>query len=448
MQTKLLSELQDADRAHYLHPFTHHGELHAAGTHVIESAHGVFLRDATGRELLDGIAGLWCVNVGHSCPEIVEAVREQMSRLPYCPSFFNTTCEPTIRLAEWLGKHAPGRLRHTMFCNSGSEANETALKLIRTYYRAQGRPNKAQIITRQFAYHGVTLATASMTGLPSAHAPFNLPLAGFLHAPAPHHYAANTDLDPVAYGQWCVAETARLIDREGAETIAAMFVEPVQGAGGVIIPPAGYLHSLRELCRERDILFVTDEVITGFGRLGAWFASELWELDPDIMNLAKGITSGYVPLGGTLVSEEIAEVLIQDGYLRHGFTYTGHPVATAAALANLGVIEKRNLIPRVRDEIGPYFQAKLQSYAGHPAVGEVRGYGLIGALELLPRDGKGALNPNLPLGAKAATIAREEGLIVRGIRDLIAFSPPLVVTPAELDQMFAAVDRTLARLWN
>ncbi|HEY6169350.1 MAG TPA: aminotransferase [Verrucomicrobiae bacterium] len=448
MEKSLLGELRESDRSFHLHPFTNHAELHAEGTHVITSGRGVFLRDEQGRELLDALAGLWCVNVGYNCREIIEAVRAQMERLPYYPSFFNTSTEPSIRLAARLAKLAPPRVRHTMFCNSGSEANETALKLIRFYNRALGRPQKTKIITRVYAYHGVTLATASMTGLPTGHGPFNLPLPGFLHAPAPHAYAANTDLDPVSYGEWCVEETERMIEREGTDTVAAMFIEPIQGAGGVIIPPPGYLKALRELCRERDILFVADEVITGFGRLGDWLASDLWQLDPDVIVLAKGITSGYFPLGATMVSDEIADVLLKGGYLGHGFTYSGHPVATAAAMANLDVIEQRGLIARVRDDVGPYFMEKLLAFRGHPAVGEARGFGLIGALELLPRGGKAALKPDLLLGAKAAKIAREEGIIVRGIRDIIAMSPPFIITREELDQMFAAVARTLDRLWD
>ncbi|HUR44670.1 MAG TPA: aminotransferase class III-fold pyridoxal phosphate-dependent enzyme, partial [Candidatus Saccharimonadales bacterium] len=244
-----------------------------------------------------------------------------------------------------------------------------------------------------------------------------------------------------------IEETARIVAREGPDTIAAMFVEPVQGAGGVIVPPEGYLRALRNLCRENDILFVADEVITGFGRLGAWFASVLWDLDPDIITVAKGITSGYLPLGATLISDEIAQAIIKGGYFAHGFTYSGPPTTAAAALANLDLLEKENLIRRVRDDIGPYFQKKLREFAGHPAVGEVRGQGLIGALELLPREGKSALNPATPLGARAAQIAREEGVIVRGIRDLIALSPPFIISKEELDTLFAAVSRTLDRLW-
>ncbi len=417
------------------------------GTGIIVSGEGCYLTDATGRRLLDGLAGLWCVNVGYGRREIIEAVHRQMAQLPYYCSFFNTTNEPAIRLAERLAKLAPPRLNHTLFCNSGSEANESALKIIRSWQKLRGKPAKTKILSRTFSYHGVTLATTSMTGLPSCYQPFDLPLPGFIHVPGPHPYGANSTLDPLAYGEWCLEETARVIEREGAETIAALFIEPVQGAGGVIVPPDGYLPALRRLCREKDILFVADEVITGFGRLGAWFASALWELDPDLMTLAKGITSGYLPLGATMVSDEMAADLIKGGYFAHGSTYGSHPTTAAAALANLDVLENDKLIPRVRDEVGPYFQQKLREFAGHPAVGEVRGYALIGALELLPRAGRAALTPTTFLGARAAGIARDEGVIVRGIRDLIAISPPFVITTKEIDLLFAAVRRTLDRLW-
>jgi len=421
--------------------------MHSAGTSVIEYAEGCYVIDEQGRRLFDALAGLWCVNVGYGRREIIDAVTEQMKRVAYYPSFFNTTTEPAVRLAERLSQLAPPDLSYTIFSNSGSESNESALKLIRGYWKLRGKSSKRKIITRTFAYHGVALATTSMTGLPTCYLPFDLPLEGFLHAPGPNAYAAGKENDPVAYGRWCVDETRKMIEREGPDTVAAMFIEPIQGAGGVIVPPEGYLDAIRNLCREHNILFVADEVITGFGRLGDWFASNLWKLDPDMLTTAKGITSGYLPLGATMVSRQIADVLNTGGYLAHGFTYSGHPTACAAALANLDIIKNDRLVERTRDDIGPYFQQKLRSFAGHPAVGEVRGYQLIGAIELLPRGGRAALDPKNPLGAKASAIARKEGVIVRGIRDLIAMSPPLIVTRDEIDLLFNAVARTLDQLW-
>jgi len=440
-----LASLRRLDQAHHLHPFTDHRAMHREGTHIVRSAKGCTLTFEDGGELLDGLAGLWCVNVGYGREEIAEAVAEQMRAVAYYPSFFNTTTEPTIHLAARLAALAPARLNHSLFSNSGSEANETALKLIRGYWKLRGRREKTKILARTFAYHGVTLATTSLTGLPTCTEPFDLPLPGFLQVPGPHAYGSGKS--PADYGAWCIEETQRTIAREGAGTIAAIFVEPVQGAGGVIVPPDGYLREMRALCRRHEILFVADEVITGFGRLGAWFASGLWDLDPDLMTMAKGITSGYLPLGATLVSDEIAAALEAGGYLAHGFTYTGHPTACAAALANLDVIEKDRLVERVRDDVGPRFQAALRKLAGHPAVAEMRGFGLIGALELKrpPRGPYAEAAPNT-LGLAAHNLAREEGVIVRGIRDMVAMSPPFVVTHDELDRMFAALTRALDRL--
>lgn len=445
-----LTSLRDADEKFHLHPFTNHDDMHKAGTHVVTGSGGVYVVDQDDRKLMDGLAGLWCVNVGYGRREIADAVYKQMLEVPYYPSFFNTTTEPAVHLAEKLAAMAPKRINRSIFCNSGSEANESAVKLVRGYWKLKGKPGKYKILTRTYAYHGVGVATTSMTGLPSCYAPFDLPLEGgmFVHVPGPHHYEAKTDLDPVAYGQWCVEETRRVIDAHGADTVGAIFVEPIQGAGGVIVPPDGYLKALRALAKEKNVLFVADEVITGFGRLGATFASTLWDLDPDLMSVAKGLTSGYLPLGATMVSDDVADVLNTGGYIAHGFTYSGHPTTCAAGLANLKIIEDEKLIERVRDDVGPYFQQKLRSFAGHAVVGEVRGYQLIGAIELLPKSRrKEDRIPTAPLGVKAAAIARKHGVIVRGIRDLIAISPPLTITREELDFLFDVVGKTLDELW-
>jgi putrescine aminotransferase len=448
MARSTLQELRQKDRAHHIHPFTNHAAMHVEGTRWIKSAEGCYVIDERDRRLLDGLAGLWCVNVGYNCTAIVEAVHAQMEQLPYYPSFFNSTTEPPVLLAEWLANHAPERLNKVVYSNSGSEANETALKIVRAYWKLRGKPSKRKILSREFAYHGVTLAATSLTGLPSCSEPFDLPLEGFIHAPAPYAWAARSTVPAEEFGAEVLARTAELIDREGADTIAAMFVEPIQGAGGVIVPPPGYLAGLRRLCREREILFVADEVITAFGRLGVWFASEREELDPDLLNVAKGLTSGYLPLGATLVSDEIAETIFSGGYFAHGYTYTGHPVCAAAALANLRVIEELGLVERIRDDVGPYFQQKLTELAAHPAVGEVRGDHLIGAAELVPRGGRAASDGVGTLGIAAADLIREEGAIVRGIRDLVALAPPLIITRAEIDELFDCVRRGLDRLWK
>ena len=439
------NDLQALDRKFHLHPFTDHSAMQSTGgTNVIRRGEGVYLYDHNDRKLLDGLAGLWCVNVGYSCKQIVDAVTKQMNELPFYCSFFNSTTEPTILLAERLAKLAPARVNHSIFCNSGSEANDTAIKLIRGYWKLKGKPQKKKVLSRTFSYHGVTLATTSMTGLPSCYTPFDLPLPGFIHVPGPYTYGANNGMTHTEYGDWCVSETEKIIEREGADTIGCMFVEPIQGAGGVIVPPDGYLKKLRAMLKRNDILFVADEVISGFGRMGDWFASNLWELDPDLITLAKGITSGYLPLGATMLSDEVVDVLNTGGYLAHGYTYSGHPTSAAAALANLDFIESEKLIDKTRDDTGPYLQQKLQALKNHPAVGEVRGFKMIGAIELLPKGGRAELakTPNL-LGAKASGIARSHGVIVRGIRDLIAMSPPLTITRAEIDELFVAVEKTL-----
>jgi putrescine aminotransferase len=433
-----MKTLRDVDRAHHLHPYTDHATLGEDGTHVITGGQGVWVTDDRGRKLLDGLSGLWCVNVGYGCERIADAVSEQIRRLPFYPSFFNSTTEPTIRLAERLASIAPAPLRTTIFSGSGSEANETALKIIRSFQKLRGSPAKTKILTRELSYHGVTLGTASMTGLVACQDPFDLPLPGFLHAPAPWPYGAGSDLDPEAFGRQCVEETRKLIEREDPATIAAMFVEPIQGAGGVLVPPEHYLAELRALARQHDILFVADEVITAFGRLGEWFASELYGLEPDLITVAKGITSGYVPLGATMMSDEVADTLRGGGTFFHGHTYSGHPVAAAAALANLDTIEEEGLLARVRDEVGPRLEEGLRALGEHPAVAEVRAFRAIGALELQP----GAE----PKGARATALIREEGVIVRGMRDAIAVAPPLIIAADEIDTLLGAVRRGLDRL--
>jgi len=440
-----LDALRASDRAHHIHPYTDHVELHAVGTHLITDAEGCWLTDAEGRRLLDGLAGLWCVNVGYGSKKIAAAVHEQIQRLPFYPSFFNSSNEPAIRLAERLAQIAPPDVNHALFSGSGSEANETALKIVRSVQRLRGQPQRTKILTRDFAYHGVTLATTSMTGLPACQDPFDLPLPGFIHAPAPHPYAAKSDLDRTAYGKWCIDETRNLIEAEGPETIAAMFIEPVQGAGGVIVPPEGYLRELRNMARDFGILFVADEVITGFGRLGSWFASSLWSLEPDLITLAKGMTSGYLPMGATLICDTLSDELINGGYFAHGHTYSGHPTCAAAALANLEEIEERKLIPSVRDDIGPYFVEGLTRFESHPAVAEVRATGLIGAIELVDDTSADATN-RAPIGGRAADIARTHGVIVRGLKTAVAMAPPLIITRDEIDTLFEALGKTLDQL--
>lgn len=444
--SKKIAALQDLDRKYHLHPFTNHSEMHESGTHVILSGDGCYLVDENQRKLLDALAGLWCVNVGYNCTELIDAITSQLKDLAFYPSFFNSTTEATILLSEKLAELAPEGVNHAIFCNSGSEANETALKVIRGYFKLKNNPQKFKIISRTFSYHGVGIASGSLTGLTNCTDPFGLPLDGFLRVPGPYAYGAEKEDDSEGYENWCLEQTEELIKQEGSETIAAMFVEPIQGAGGVIIPSENYLQQLRDICRRNDILFVADEVITGFGRLGAWFASNMWNLQPDIITMAKGISSGYIPLGATMVNDEIAAVLSSGGYFAHGFTYSGHPVACAAGLANIRIHEKEQLPERVKNDIGPYFENAMRQFADHPAVGEVRVKGLLGAIELVPAAGRSHVKPEDMLGARAVAYAREEGLIVRGIRNLIALAPPLIITRAQVDEITNVLDKIFDRL--
>lgn len=448
MHDEKIAELREQDQKFYIHPFTNHPSMHAAGTSIVTSGEGCFVFDEQGRKLLDGLAGLWCVNVGYGCTEIIEAINVQLRRMPFYPSFFNTTTEAPIKLAAKLAELAPKRLNHTMFCGSGSEANESAIKIVRAYNKIKGRSQRTKVLSRTFAYHGVGVATTSVTGLPSCWQPFDLPLPGYIHAPGPYAYEAGKEKDAVAYGDWCIEETKKLIEAEGPETIGVCFAEPIQGAGGVIIPPDGYLKKLRELCRKYEILYVSDEVITGFGRIGSMFMSNELDLDPDIMTLAKGITSGYVPFGATMMSDEIVETLNSGGYFAHGFTYSGHPVGAAAALANIAKLEKDKLVERVRDKIGPYFENQLGALRDHPAVGEVRVKKLIAAIELLPKGGRSALTPTSNLGIKMFELVRKEKLIARGIRNLLAVSPAFIITEREVDMLVSSIKKALDHLWD
>ena len=438
------SALQAMDRAHHIHPLTDHRVLHAAGTNVIVSGEGCFLIDSKGNRLLDMMAGLWCVNVGYGRSEIAEAVYQQLKVLPYYCSALNSTTDTTILLAEKLSCLAPPNLNHVYFSSSGSEGNESALKLIRFYNKLTGRRDRTKILTRVHSYHGATLATTSMSGIPPILDPFDLPLEGFVHCLAPHYYLAETERSLEEYGLWSVEETEKAMEREGPETIAAMFVEPVQGAGGVIIPPPGYLEGVRELCRRYSILFVADEVITGYGRLGEWFASQLWDLDPDLMNTAKAVTSGYQPLSALFVRDEIAQTIIDGGFFSHINTYAGHPAAAAAALANLRIIESEDLVGRTRNKMGPYLQRRLREFVDHPMVGEVRGLGLIGAVELKPSIDQQARG--VALGPLAFSIFREMGVVVRAVGNGFTVCPPLVIKESEVDLFVEATHQVLERL--
>ncbi len=431
---------RELDVRHHLSPFTDyktlkHGE---GGSRIITHAKGVYLTDSEGQELLDGMAGLWCVNVGYGRHELAEAAYRQMLELPYYNTFFKTATPPAVELSEKLAQIAPAGLNRAFFGSSGSESNDTVVRLVRRYWNLKGQPEKAAIVSRTYAYHGSTMASASLGGMAPMQEGFGLPLPGFHHVMPPYWFDfAEPGESPADFGRRAAKAVEDKILEIGPDKVGAFVGEPIQGAGGVIVPPETYWPEIQRICRAYDILLVVDEVICGFGRTGHWFASEHFGIEPDLMTLAKGITSGYVPLSAVLVSDRVGEVLEAGaGEFAHGYTYSGHPVACAVALANIDLIERDGLIAKVREETGPYLAEKLQGLADHPLVGEVRSLGLIGAIELV--EDKATRRHFNPLG-RVGTLCRDHcfanGLVMRAVRDAMVLSPPLIIEPAQIDEL-------------
>jgi putrescine aminotransferase len=440
------ARLSEIDAAHHLHPFTNNRHLRdTGGPLVIERGEGCQLWDAQGRQYLDAMAGLWCVNVGYGREELVRAAADQMSRLPYYKTFFNTTMAPTARLAERLVQLTPDGLNHVLFANSGSEAIDSALRMVRQYWNLVGRPEKSIIIGRDQAYHGSTLAAASVGGILDMHVEAGLPLDGFAHVEAPYQFFNGADMTEAAYGRHAAYTLEAKINELGADKVAAFFAEPVQGAGGVIIPPDGYFDHIQEICQRHDVLLVIDEVVCGFGRLGAWTGSELFGIQPDMMTLAKGLSSGYQLISALMVGDRIADALLEAGSnLSHGFTYSGHPVCAAVALANLDIIEREKLVERTRNDTGPYPARRLSLLADHPLVGEVRSRGLIAAVEIVQdKANRIIFDPPGVVGAVCRDQMHARGVIVRPVRDAMIIAPPLTVSYDEIDRIIEALSEVL-----
>ena len=440
------------DQRHVLHPFTSIAEQQAHGANIVNSAEGIMVRGVDGREYIDAMAGLWCMNIGYGRPEMAEALAEQARKLCYYHSFINWGNEPVAELAARIAAMTPGDLNRVFFANSGSEANDTQVKLLWQYNNLLGRPKKKKFIARNGAYHGVTVASASLSGLPNLHGNFDVPREGFLHVGKPHYYReAPADMSEAEFVQHLAKELEETIDREGADTIAAFFAEPIMGAGGVIVPPEGYFDAIVPILRANDILFVADEVVCGFGRLGKNFGSTYYGMEPDLMTVAKGLTSGYVPMSGVIVSDRIWEVFAEKspevGPFGHGYTYSHHPLAAAAGLANLAIIEKEGLIANA-GATGAHFQKALRdAVEDHPLVGEVRGTALIAGVELVQDKASKKSFANGPAVAmRLHKLLLEEGLISRPIVNTMAFSPPLIVTPSDTDEIVARFTRGLERL--
>ncbi len=448
--TQSLSEL---DRARSLHPYTMLAAHLERGPLIITEGEGIRVRDSEGREYIDAMAGLWCVNVGWGRNEIADAMAEQARRLAYYHSFTGMANEPAIHLADKVLAHAPEGMSKVFFGCTGSDANDTNVKLTWYYNNLLGRPEKKKILSRHRAYHGVTLAAASLSGLSSMHQKFDLPLSWVRHLDAPHHYqGAAPGMSEREFAQQLAGQLEQVIEEEGAHTIAAMIAEPVQGAGGVILPPEGYFEAIVPILRRHDILLIADEVVCGFGRLGTWFGSHAYGLEPDLMTLAKGLSSGYAPISATVVSDRIWRVMLEadlDGYFAHGFTYSCHPVSCAAALANLDIVEREDLVGNAA-RVGEHFQRRLRErFEDHPHVGEVRGMGLIGAVELVADKAKKTpYAAEQKIGAKLAGAALEEGLICRALpqSNAVSFSPPLSITAQECDEVVERLGVALEKI--
>ncbi|TXL64790.1 aspartate aminotransferase family protein [Zeimonas arvi] len=442
------------DLAFHLHPSTNLALVQAEGPLVISRGEGVYVYDEAGNRYIEGMAGLWCAGLGFSEKRLAEAAYRQMLALPFYHSFSGKVPAISTELAEKLVGVAPEGMGRVFFANSGSEANDSAVKLAWYYNNALGRPDKKKLISRRKAYHGVTVASASLTGLAFAHSDWDLPAPRFLHAETPHHWrGARPGESEEAYAQRLADELERLILAEGPDTVAAFFAEPVMGAGGVLVPPATYFERVQQVLGKYDVLMIADEVICGFGRTGNMFGSQTFGIRPDVITCAKMMTSGYQPMSAMMVSQRIYSVLEDQsrklGVFGHGFTYSGHPVPAAVALETLAIYEERDLLAHVR-RVAPVLQEGLRAMADHPMVGEARGVGLIGAWELVrDKATKAGFDPKAAVGAQFVRNAQRRGAILRVLPgDIIAFSPPLVIEEHELRELLAHAAGALDETWQ
>src|SRR5438552_672462 len=450
----LTSPAARRDQSFHLHPATNLRTVQKEGPLVITRGEGVYVYDDEGRRYLEGMAGLWCASLGFSERRLADAAYRQMCELPFYHSFAGKVPAISTDLAERLIRIAPANMGKVFFANSGSEANDTALKLAWYINNALGRPKKKKIISRKRAYHGVTIATASLTGLAFAQDDFDLPIERILHTDCPHYYrGAERGESEDAFAARLAANLEALILHEGPDTVAAFFAEPVMGAGGVIVPPATYFDRIQPILKKYDILFVADEVICGFGRTGFMFGSQTFNLQPDIITLAKGLSAGYIPISATLISDAVYELLVAQsdklGIFGHGYTYSSHPVPAAVALEALKIYEERDIVAAVR-RVGPRLQDAIRSYRGHPLIGEARGIGLIGAVEIVrDKATKGSFDPKAGVAAYLVRRAQHHGAILRNMPgDIVAFSPALIINDTDIEDMMACFRKALDDTWS
>ncbi|WP_127089133.1 aspartate aminotransferase family protein [Aquabacter cavernae] len=434
------------DAEHHLHPFSNTKSLNAEGVRVITHAEGSYVYDSEGNKILDGMSGLWCSQVGHGRHEIVDAISDQLKKLDYYNTFFKTTHPAATELAAAIAEVAPKGMKRVFFTSGGSEAVDTVIRMVRHYWASMGKPEKHIFIARRNAYHGSTVGGASLGGMKPMHAQGGLPIPGIIHVQQPYWWAEGGDMTPEEFGLHAAREVARAIDEAGPENVGAFIGEPIQGAGGVIIPPSTYWPEVQKICRERNVLIVSDEVICGFGRTGEWFGCQYMGVEPDLITFAKGVTSGYFPLGGVIMGERMAEGFIEHGgEFNHGYTYSGHPGGCAAALANLRLMQRENLIGRVKSDIGPYLQERWLKLGDHPLVGEARMIGLIGALELTPDKAKRAkfAQEEGTVGLLCRDFSFREGLVMRAVRDSMILAPPFTLSKQEADELADTALRVL-----
>ena len=437
------------DIAYHLHPYTNFVAHEAQGPHIMEKGDGIYVIDDTGKRYIEGLAGLWCASLGFSNERLAAAGAAQLRQLPYYHNFAHKTTPAVVELAERLIEMAPGPMSKVFFTNSGSEANDSQVKMVWYYHNAIGKPEKKKIISRIGGYHGVTVATASLTGLPYVQDAFDVPIANILHTENPHYWrfgeAGESEED---FATRMAASLEQLILDEGPETVAAFIAEPVQGAGGVIVPPKTYFAKVQEVLRRHDVLFIADEVICGFGRTGNMFGSETYDLKPDMVTVAKALSSAYVPIAGAMISEKIYEAIRDEsgrrGVFGTGYTYSGHPVCAAVALETLKIYQETDIVGHVRS-VAPRFQERLHALADHPLVGETRGVGLIGGVQLVKNKAtKEMYDPSLKVAPTVMNLAVEHGLLIRALpNDSIAACPPLIITIPQIDDLFDSMGRAL-----
>ncbi|MGH1579127.1 aspartate aminotransferase family protein [Planktotalea sp.] len=437
------AELQALDAAHHMHPFTTGDEIAAKGARVITGANGVMLRDSDGNQILDAMAGLWCVNIGYGRDELAEVAARQMRELPYYNTFFMTTHVPVIALSQRLAELTPDGMNHVFYAGSGSEANDTNIRMVRTYWDMKGKPSKKVIISRHNAYHGSSVGSGSLGGMSPMHAQGGLPIPDVHHIGQPNWWTEGGEMSREDFGLMRAQELEQAINDMGEDRVAAFIAEPIQGAGGVIIPPSTYWPEIQRICDKYEILLIADEVICGFGRTGNWFGSQTVGIRPDVMTIAKGLSSGYQPIGGSVVSDEIASV-INSGEFNHGYTYSGHPVASAVALENLRILDEEKIVERVRDQTGPYLKKKWEALTEHPLVGEANIVGMMGSIVLTPhKESRASFKSAGAAGFTCRERCFENNLVMRHVGDRMIISPPLVISEPEIDTLIERAVQSL-----